>query len=115
MVYLMNKYLKENQKVVQAIQSLRGVGPQTAHEVCSRSGISEDMRVNELDSVFFERLRDEMEKVDLIETSLKRKTLERIKRLMTIKSYRGLRHKLHLPVRGQRTQTNARTVRRVRA
>jgi small subunit ribosomal protein S13 len=86
-----------------------GIGRPTANTVLSRTGIDPDTYVRDLTEQEVGRLRDVIEKQLVVEGDLRRERANNIKRLMDIGCYRGLRHRRGLPVRGQRTKTNART------
>ena len=86
-----------------------GIGPARAAEVLAKTGINADIRVKDLTEEQEAKLRDVIEHDYIIEGDLRRETAMNIKRLSEIGCYRGLRHRRGLPVRGQRTKTNART------
>lgn len=85
-----------------------GIGRTTAQKICSAAGIPFDRKVKELTDADLEKIRDEVGKIT-IEGDLRRELSMNIKRLMDIGCYRGFRHRRGLPMRGQRTRTNART------
>jgi len=86
-----------------------GIGRPTANRVLAETGINRDTYVRDLTEEEVGRLRDVIEKALMVEGDLRRERANDIKRLMEIACYRGLRHRRSLPVRGQRTKTNART------
>lgn len=86
-----------------------GIGRPTANAILARAGVNPDTRVRDLTDDEVQRLRDDIEKSLKVEGDLKREVALNIKRLIEIGSYRGIRHRRGLPVRGQRTKTNART------
>jgi small subunit ribosomal protein S13 len=86
-----------------------GIGRPTANRVLAETGINRDTYVRDLTEEEVARLRDVIEKALVVEGDLRRERANDIKRLMEIACYRGLRHRRSLPVRGQRTKTNART------
>ena len=86
-----------------------GIGRPTANKVLQETGINRDTYVRDLTEEEVGRLRDVIEKTLMVEGDLRRERANDIKRLMEIACYRGLRHRRSLPVRGQRTKTNART------
>ncbi|MGH2396234.1 MAG: 30S ribosomal protein S13 [bacterium] len=92
-----------------ALTYIFGVGPTRAREALSATHVSPDTRVRNLTEEEVTRLREYIERNYKVEGDLRRDTSMDIRRLMEIGSYRGLRHKKNLPVRGQRTRTNART------
>ena len=98
-----------NKRVVVALQYIHGVGPRTAQEIMDRVGIDEARRVNQLSDAEVLQIREAIDRDYTVEGDLRRETTMNIKRLMDLASYRGLRHRKGLPVRGQRTHTNART------
>jgi small subunit ribosomal protein S13 len=98
-----------NKRVVVALQYIHGVGPKIAQEIMERVGIDEARRVNQLSDAEVLQIRETIDREHVVEGDLRRETTMNIKRLMDLASYRGLRHRKGLPVRGQRTHTNART------
>ena len=98
-----------NKRVVVALQYIHGVGPRTAQEIMDRVGIDEARRVNQLTAPEVLQIRAAIARDYTVEGALRRETTMNIKRLMDLASYRGLRHRKGLPVRGQRTHPNART------
>lgn len=91
-----------------ALRSIYGVGATRAQEICKLSGVKPDAKVKDLSEAEIEALRAEVAKFD-VEGDLRRERSMDIKRLMDMACYRGIRHRRGLPVRGQRTKTNART------
>ena len=98
-----------NKRVVIALQYIHGIGPKTAKDIMSKVGIEDARRVNELTDAEVLQIRETIDRDYTVEGDLRRETAVNIKRLMDLASYRGLRHRKGLPVRGQRTHTNART------
>jgi small subunit ribosomal protein S13 len=98
-----------NKRVVIALQYIHGIGPKKAEEITEKVGIPAERRVNELTDAETIQIREAIEKNYLVEGDLRRQVSMNIKRLMDLGNYRGLRHRRGLPVRGQRTHTNART------
>ena len=96
-------------RVVVALQYIHGVGEKTAQDIMQKVGIEEARRVNELTDAEVLQIRETIDRDYRVEGDLRRETSTNIKRLMDLASYRGLRHRKGLPVRGQRTHTNART------
>ena len=96
-------------RVIIALQYIHGIGPKLAKEVCEKAGIPDQRRVNQLTDAEVLQIREAIDKDFTVEGDLRRETSVNIKRLMDLASYRGLRHRRGLPVRGQRTHTNART------
>lgn len=88
---------------------LYGIGRTRAHEICEATGISADTRVRDLTDEEVARIRNHIDQAFKVEGDLRREVDQDIKRKMEIGCYQGLRHRRGLPVRGQRTQTNART------
>jgi small subunit ribosomal protein S13 len=98
-----------NKRVVIALQYIHGIGPAVAREIVDRVGIVDARRVNQLTDQEVVQIREVIDRDYLVEGDLRRETSVNIKRLMDLACYRGLRHRKGLPVRGQRTHTNART------
>ncbi|MBB3065680.1 MULTISPECIES: 30S ribosomal protein S13 [Limibacillus] len=98
-----------NKRVHIALTSIHGIGRTKAVDICGQVGIPEERRVNELTDDEIVRIRETIDRDYLVEGDLRREVAMNIKRLMDLGSYRGLRHRKGLPVRGQRTHTNART------
>ncbi|MDQ2662731.1 MAG: 30S ribosomal protein S13 [Candidatus Eremiobacteraeota bacterium] len=93
-----------------ALTYIYGIGPKTAVRILDRAGISRDLRVKDWSEDDEKRLRDAIDQLELrVEGDLRREVSGHIKRLSDIGCYRGIRHRRGLPVRGQRTKTNART------
>lgn len=92
-----------------ALTYIHGIGPKFAHEICEKVGIPLDRRVNELSDAEVLQIRETIDRDYMVEGDLRREVAMNIKRLMDLGCYRGLRHRRNLPVRGQRTHTNART------
>ena len=99
-----------NQKRVEiALTYIHGIGRTTAKQICSQIGIPSEQRVNQLTEDEVLRIREHIDREHRVEGDLRREVAMNIKRLMDLGCYRGLRHRRGLPVRGQRTHTNART------
>ncbi|WP_297493231.1 30S ribosomal protein S13 [Acidocella sp.] len=98
-----------NKRVVISLRYIYGIGPVKAQEICTALAIPDDRRVNQLSDDEILRLRETIDKDYRVEGDLRREVAMNIKRLMDLGCYRGLRHRKGLPVRGQRTHTNART------
>lgn len=96
-------------RVLIALQYIHGIGPAKAQEILGKVGIPQDRRVHELTDAEVLQIREAIDRDYLVEGDLRRDVATNIKRLMDLGSYRGLRHRRGLPVRGQRTHTNART------
>lgn len=101
--------LPREKKIEVGLTYIFGIGQATASKIVKTSGVSPDRRVKDLKENEIVALRDIIERDYQIEGDLRREVSMSIKRLMDIGSYRGLRHRKKLPVRGQRTKTNART------
>jgi small subunit ribosomal protein S13 len=102
--------LPRNKRMEYALTYINGIGLTKAREVLKTAGISLDKRSDALDDAESRRIREVIEQMGLkIEGDLQREISMNIKRLMDLGCYRGLRHRKSLPVRGQRTKTNART------
>jgi len=98
-----------NKRVVIALQYIHGIGPKSAAEIMEKVKIPEDRRVSQLSDQDVLQIREVIDRDYVVEGDLRRETGINIKRLMDLGCYRGLRHRRGLPVRGQRTHTNART------
>jgi small subunit ribosomal protein S13 len=92
-----------------ALRYIYGIGRPTSNEILAQLGIEPDRKVRDLTDDEVAKLRDLIDRDLVVEGDLRRERSQAIKRLMEIGSYRGLRHRRSLPVRGQRTRTNART------
>ena len=100
--------LPRNKRVVIGLTYIYGIGNSTAQKILSEAGVSEDVRVRDLTADQEDKIRAVVDKYK-VEGDLRREVSLNIKRLSEIVSYRGLRHRRHLPVRGQNTKNNART------
>ena len=98
-----------NKRVVIALQYIHGIGDKFAEDICKKVGIPPERRVNELTDAEVIQIRETIDRDYVVEGDLRRNVAMNIKRLMDLGNYRGLRHRKGLPVRGQRTHTNART------
>ena len=98
-----------NKRVVVALQYIHGIGPHKAQEIMEKVGIPEARRVAQLTDTEVLQIREVIDRDYIVEGDLRREVAMNIKRLMDLGCYRGLRHRRGLPVRGQRTHTNART------
>ncbi|HEY1749088.1 MAG TPA: 30S ribosomal protein S13 [Xanthobacteraceae bacterium] len=98
-----------NKRVVVALQYIHGIGPAKAKEIMTKVSIPEARRVSQLTDQEVLQLREVIDRDYMVEGDLRRDVAMNIKRLMDLGCYRGLRHRRGLPVRGQRTHTNART------
>lgn len=95
--------------VVIGLTAIYGVGRSRARKICIATGVKPDVKVKDLSEIELEALRSEIDKHYRVEGDLRREVSMNIKRLVELGTYRGLRHRRGLPVRGQRTRTNART------
>ena len=98
-----------NKRVHISLRYIHGIGPVNAVEICKKLNIEEARRVNQLSDSEVIQIREIIDREYLVEGDLRREVAMNIKRLMDLGCYRGLRHRKGLPVRGQRTHTNART------
>jgi len=96
-------------RVEVALTYIFGIGRKTAQDICTKSGVSMDRRVQDLSDEEVAKLREVIDRDHLVEGELRREVGVNIKRLMDLGCYRGLRHRKGLPVRGQSTKQNART------
>jgi len=101
--------LPTNKRVVIALQYIHGIGPKIAQEVMNKVNLPQERRVSQLTDAEVLQIREMIDRDYLVEGDLRREVAMNIKRLMDLGCYRGLRHRKGLPVRGQRTHTNART------
>ena len=101
--------LPRNKRVVIALTYIYGVGNSTAREILAKAGVGQSIRTDDLNDEQLSAIRRVIEADYKVEGDLRREVQTKIKRLMDLGCYRGLRHRRSLPVRGQRTHTNART------
>lgn len=101
--------IPDNKRVEIALTYIYGIGRSTSQKILVETGVSPDKRVKDLTDEELAKIRDYIDRNLTVEGDLRRKVAEDIKRLIDIRCYRGLRHLRGLPVRGQRTRTNART------
>ena len=97
-----------------SLRYIYGIGATSASTICERSGIAPETKTRDLTDAELSRIRELLEKDFLVEGDLRRDIRQNIQRLIEINCYRGIRHRRGLPVRGQRTKTNARTKRGAR-
>ena len=101
--------IPNNKRVEIALTYIYGIGRKSANDILAKTGINPDTRAKDLTEDEVAKLRDEIENSYTVEGDLRRDHAMNIKRLVEINCYRGIRHRKGLPVRGQRTKTNART------
>ena len=101
--------LPKNKRIEIGLTYIYGIGRSTADEILEGTGVNPDVRVKDLSEEDVAKLRDYIDKHITVEGDLRREVALNIKRLVEIGCYRGVRHRKGLPVRGQRTKTNART------
>ena len=101
--------IPNNKRVEIALTYIYGIGLKSAQDICAKTGVNPDTRAKDLTDAEIAKLRDEIENAYTVEGDLRRDKALNIKRLVEINCYRGIRHRKGLPVRGQRTKTNART------
>lgn len=101
--------IPENKRLEISLTYLYGVGRKLSNEILAKLNLDPDMRANKLTQDDIAKLNGLLQSEYLVEGDLRRQVQNNIKRLISIHSYRGLRHRLGLPVRGQRTKTNSRT------
>ena len=101
--------LPTNKRVLVALTYIHGIGKVTSQKICEAAGVNMSTRVNELSEQEVGSIRQQIDGNVVVEGDLRRERTINIKRLMDLGCYRGLRHRRGLPVRGQRTHTNART------
>ena len=100
--------IPDHKHTVIALTAIFGIGRTSARAICAASNVAEDAKIKELSEAQIDTLREEVAKYE-VEGDLRREISMNIKRLMDLGCYRGLRHRRSLPLRGQRTKTNART------
>ncbi|OGH67540.1 MAG: 30S ribosomal protein S13 [Candidatus Magasanikbacteria bacterium RIFCSPHIGHO2_02_FULL_47_14] len=103
--------IPKEKRVVISLTYIYGIGPTSAQKILTKARVDESIRVKDLTQQQEDLIRSIVEKEYTTEGNLRREVSSNIKRLKDIKAYRGIRHIRHLPVRGQRTRTNSRTVR----
>lgn len=103
--------IPDNKRVEISLRTIYGIGAYQARDVCDRAGVDGNPRVKDLSDAELDRLREVIDREKSVEGDLRREMNMNIRRLIDIGSYRGMRHRRGLPVRGQRTRTNARTKR----
>jgi small subunit ribosomal protein S13 len=101
--------IPSGKRAVIALQYIHGIGPSFARQIMAKANLTEERRVNDLSDAEVLQIREIIDRDYHVEGDLRRETAMNIKRLMDLGCYRGLRHRRGLPVRGQRTHTNART------
>ncbi len=106
--------LPKEKRVVVGLTSIFGIGRSSSQKILARAGVPEGVRVRDLTEDQVTSIRQQIQGKQRVEGDLRTEINLNIKRLMDIGCYRGLRHRMHLPVRGQRTKTNARTRKGVR-
>ena len=101
--------IPNDRKTVISLTYLFGVGQKTARDLCNKAAVEEDKKARDLTDEEISRITMILERDYIVEGPLRRQVQQNINRLRDIKAYRGIRHRVGLPVRGQRTKTNART------
>ena len=101
--------IPNNKKTVISLTYIYGIGPATAKRICELTGINPDMPAADLNEANISAILQTLQEHYMVEGDLRRHIAQNIRRLIAIGSYRGTRHRKNLPVRGQRTRTNART------
>ena len=108
MVRVAGVNIPDTKRLAIALTYIYGIGRPTALDICKKLGLSGDTKPNTLDNNLITKLREILDKDYLLESERKRLVMNNIKSKMDLGSYQGLRHRKSLPVRGQRTRTNAR-------
>ncbi len=106
--------IPRDKRVDVSLRYIFGIGPSVAGQICTHAAVSGETKVRELTDDEVARIREYIDRNFVVEGELRRQVRQNIQRLVEINSYRGIRHRRGLPVRGQRTQTNARTKRGAR-
>lgn len=101
--------IPDNKRLEISLMYIYGVGRKLANDICEKLGLDRNMRAHKLSQDDIARLNATLQADYVVEGDLRRQIQNNIKRLVSIHSYRGLRHRIGLPVRGQRTRTNSRT------
>lgn len=112
MTYIAGARLEEHKAVRVALTNIYGIGQGKAVQLANQLGISKNVKVHDLTKYQIDQLEELISQNHVIRWELKRREAKDIKRLISISSYRGIRHQKGLPLRGQRTHTNARTSRK---
>jgi small subunit ribosomal protein S13 len=99
----------DNKKMLYAMEYIHGIGPKFAKDILAEAGVDPDQRARDVDDAKLAQINAIIDSTYLVEGALRRQVQQNIQRLKDIRSYRGDRHRKGLPVRGQRTQSNART------
>ncbi|URJ25288.1 30S ribosomal protein S13 [Candidatus Blochmannia ocreatus (nom. nud.)] len=108
MVRIAGVNVPDKKHVIIALMSIYGIGKSRARSICLHTGINENTQLCQLSEIYIDKLRNAVDKY-VVEGDLRREITLKIKRLIDLGTYRGSRHRRHLPVRGQRTRTNAKT------
>lgn len=103
--------IPENKRIIISLTYIYGIGPSISRKVLQQAGIDENKKTSELKDEEVGKIRQIIDSKHRVEGDLKREKRDNIERLKRIECYRGIRHKRHLPSRGQNTRTNSRTVR----
>jgi small subunit ribosomal protein S13 len=114
MVYILNTSIKDDKKLKIALQKIFGIGKFKSYQICDQLGMNYDMRLKSLTNIQIEKLVQYINYNYIYGSELKRLVGKNIQRLIRIASYRGFRHIGKLPVRGQRTHSNAKTSRKLK-
>ncbi len=113
MIRISGVNILDNKSILYALTTIYGIGKSRSKYICNTVNINYFTKISDLNSDKLNLIRNEVSKF-LIEGDLRRDIMLNIKRLVDLNCYRGLRHRKHLPVRGQRTRTNAKTCRKLR-
>ena len=111
MARVANVDIPDNKRIEIALRRIYGIGPTRAHRITERANVNGNPKVHELGDDQLGRIREVVDREYMVEGDLRREVNDNIRRLIDIGAYRGVRHRRGLPVRGQRTKTNARTKR----
>lgn len=103
--------IPDNKQVAYSLPYINGVGISLAKKICKMANVNPNTKISELSEAEIEKIRDIIDKNYKVEGDLKMEISQNVKRLKAIETFRGIRHQKNLPVRGQRTKTNARTKR----
>ena len=109
MAHIAGVNIPSNKRIDVALRYIHGIGPKLAQNICEKTNVPPERRVNQLSDAEILQIRETIDRDYAVEGDLRRDVAMNIKRLMDLACYRGLRHRRGLPVHGQRTHTNART------
>lgn len=113
MLHILGVYISPHQKLEIALSTVYGIGPARAEKICEELGLGKNIRVNQLTNIQIYEISKHIEEHYLVGSDLRKDIRYFLQKLKSLKCYRGIRHTMKLPVRGQRTHTNAKTQKRI--